>query len=100
MDLTIPKAAAILKILFGGPTDAGFFYIGADGKIHHVPGWDPVNWAELSPETRDVLVCMGINELATAITDPKFKTEIQNIAVKGVKTRAERIEPAVQKAAA
>jgi hypothetical protein len=22
-------------------SDAGYWYIGADGKLHHVPGWNP-----------------------------------------------------------
>lgn len=29
-------------IVFGNVgSDAGYWYLGADGKIHHVPGWDP-----------------------------------------------------------
>ncbi len=29
-------------IIFGNVgSDAGYWYLGADGKIHHVPGWDP-----------------------------------------------------------
>ncbi len=27
-------------------SDAGYTYIGADGKIHHVPGWNPEAMAE------------------------------------------------------
>lgn len=29
-------------------TDAGYWYIGADGKIHHVPGWNPEQLSEVS----------------------------------------------------
>ena len=29
-------------------SDAGYWYIGADGKLHHVPGWNPEALAELS----------------------------------------------------
>lgn len=29
-------------IIFGNVgSDAGYWYLGADGKIHHVPGWNP-----------------------------------------------------------
>ena len=29
-------------VIFGNVgSDAGYWYLGADGKIHHVPGWDP-----------------------------------------------------------
>ena len=31
----------------GAFTDAGGWYIGADGKIHRVPGWDPEAKLEL-----------------------------------------------------
>ena len=27
-------------------SDAGYWYIGADGKIHHAPGWNPDAMAE------------------------------------------------------
>ena len=29
-------------------SDAGYWYIGADGKLHHVPGWSPEQLAEVS----------------------------------------------------
>lgn len=29
-------------VIFGNVgSDAGYWYLGADGKIHHVPGWNP-----------------------------------------------------------
>lgn len=29
-------------IIFGNVgSDAGYWYLGSDGKIHHVPGWNP-----------------------------------------------------------
>jgi len=29
-------------VIFGNiGSDAGYWYLGADGKIHHVPGWNP-----------------------------------------------------------
>jgi len=38
------------RILFVGKigSDAGGFYIGADGKIHPIPGWGPEQFADLS----------------------------------------------------
>ncbi|MEI9932219.1 MAG: hypothetical protein WDM89_17165 [Rhizomicrobium sp.] len=36
-------------VLFGNfGSDAGYWYIGADGKIHHVPGWNPEQLSEVS----------------------------------------------------
>jgi hypothetical protein len=29
-------------------SDAGYWYIGADGKIHRVPGWNPEQLTEVS----------------------------------------------------
>lgn len=37
---------------FGGGTDAGGWYIGADGKIHRFPGWNPEAVTELSHALR------------------------------------------------
>ena len=29
-------------VIFGDiGSDAGYWYLGSDGKIHHVPGWNP-----------------------------------------------------------
>lgn len=29
-------------VIFGNiGSDAGYWYLGSDGKIHHVPGWNP-----------------------------------------------------------
>lgn len=29
-------------VIFGNVgSDAGYWYLGSDGKIHHVPGWNP-----------------------------------------------------------
>lgn len=28
-------------------SDAGYWYVGSDGKLHHVPGWNPEALAEL-----------------------------------------------------
>ena len=39
-----------MNIYFIGPrgTDAGGWYIGRDGKIHRIPGWNPEAMVELS----------------------------------------------------
>ncbi|MCC6537802.1 MAG: hypothetical protein IT162_09650 [Bryobacterales bacterium] len=38
-----------MRIIFiGGGTDAGGWYIGPDGKIHRIPGWNPEAMADLS----------------------------------------------------
>jgi hypothetical protein len=33
-------------------SDAGYWYIGSDGKIHHVPGWSPEQLAEVGIAAR------------------------------------------------
>jgi hypothetical protein len=36
------KRRGIMRfIIIGGGTDAGGWYIGPDGKIHKIPGWNP-----------------------------------------------------------
>jgi hypothetical protein len=38
-----------MRIVFGHiGSDAGYWYIGADGKIHRFPGWAPDAMSELS----------------------------------------------------
>ena len=40
----------ISRLMFFGPgvgTDAGGWYIGPDGKIHRVPGWNPEQMVDL-----------------------------------------------------
>jgi hypothetical protein len=40
-----------MNLYYIGPgfgSDAGGWYIGRDGKIHRVPGWNPEQMAELS----------------------------------------------------
>jgi hypothetical protein len=38
-----------MNIIFGQiGSDAGYWYIGRDGKIHHVGGWAPEAMAELT----------------------------------------------------
>jgi hypothetical protein len=37
----------IYFLSFRGGTDAGGWYIGADGKIHRIPGWNPEAMLEL-----------------------------------------------------
>lgn len=50
-------------IIFGNiGSDAGYWYLGADGKIHHVPGWNP--------ETREAFATIEKN---FAILQQNFK---------------------------
>lgn len=43
-----------MKIFFIGPigSDAGGWYIGPDGKIHKIPGWNPEGMFELAAAIR------------------------------------------------
>jgi hypothetical protein len=40
----------MMKIMFIGQvgTDAGGWYIGSDGKIHRIPGWNPEGMADVA----------------------------------------------------
>ena len=40
--------AAHIVIIGHFGSDAGYWYIGADGKLHHVPGWNPEQLLEVS----------------------------------------------------
>lgn|GEM_PF-1942156 len=46
-------------------TDAGGWYIGRDGKIHRVPGWNPESMVDLAST-------LGIIRIASQIKDAKF----------------------------
>ncbi len=37
-----------IYFIIGGGTDAGGWYIGSDGKIHRIPGWNPEAMVELT----------------------------------------------------
>jgi hypothetical protein len=91
---------AVMRIIFGGGSDGPGIYLTPDGKIGHIPGWNPENWEKLSPSSQDVLVCMAINELASLVHEPSLKSDVQNAAIKGVKGRAQQVAPAEFKAAA
>jgi hypothetical protein len=44
-----------MNIYFGGVgTDAGGWYIGPDGKIHRIPGWNPDAFVEVARAVRVV----------------------------------------------
>jgi len=53
-----------MRLIFigGGGTDAGGWYIGPDGKIHRVPGWNPEQLTDISHALR------GLRELAQVKT--------------------------------
>lgn len=78
------KAAAVVKILFGITNDAAGIYIGADGKIHRVPGGpgDPPIWTVLSPAARDTLVALAIGEMAGMVTNAETRVEIQTLSTR------------------
>ena len=52
------------RIMFIGPvgTDAGGWFIGADGKIHRIPGWEPEQLRDVSHALR------GLRELTQVKT--------------------------------
>jgi len=52
------------RILFIGPvgTDAGGWFIGPDGKIHRIPGWEPEQLRDVSHTLR------GLRELTQVKT--------------------------------
>jgi len=51
-----------MNIHFIGGSDAGGWYIGADGKIHRIPGWNPEAMTEL---TRAVEIINAAGRLKT-----------------------------------
>lgn len=63
-------------------TDAGGWYIGPDGKIHRVPGWNPESMTDLS---RAVSVIRGAAQLkAPGLADSILKTGLLEFAFKEV----------------
>jgi hypothetical protein len=51
------------KVIFGRiGSDGGYWYIGADGKVHHVPGWQPELIADL---TRALSALRQLGEIKT-----------------------------------
>ena len=52
-----------MNIIFGHiGSDAGYWYLGSDGKLHHVPGWNPEARLEL---TRTLAVLQQATQLKT-----------------------------------
>lgn len=35
------RATEVVMVFGNVGNDGGYWYLGADGKIHHVPGWNP-----------------------------------------------------------
>lgn len=54
-------------------TDAGGWYLGADGKIHRIPGWNPESMVELT-------AALSIIRIANQIKDARFNSEIMKEA--------------------
>jgi hypothetical protein len=91
---------AVIRIIFGAGSDGPQIGLTPDGKIVHIPGWNPENWEKLSPASQDILVCMAINELASLVHEPSLRSDVQNVVIKGVKGRAQQVTPAQFKVAA
>jgi hypothetical protein len=79
---TTQGATAMNRIIFiGGGTDAGGWYIGADGKIHRIPGWNPEQMVDLSHALgalREIsqIKANGISERLTAGVLDMVKKEL------------------------
>lgn len=74
-----------MNLYFMGPgigTDAGGWYIGRDGKIHRVPGWNPESMVELS---RAVTVIREAAQLkTTGLAEATLKAGVLELAFKEV----------------
>ena len=62
-------------------SDAGYWYIGADGKIHRVPGWNPEQLSEVSKVTSILgqaaaLKTPGLAERFSAVLADFVQTEV------------------------
>ena len=60
-------------------SDAGYWYIGADGKIHRVPGWNPEQLSEVSK-------AVSILAQAAALKTPGLAERISGVLTDFVKT--------------
>lgn len=66
-----------MRIVFlgGFGTDAGYWYIGADGKLHHVGGWAPEAVAEVS---RAISILGEATQLKTpALSEAVIKSTLE-----------------------
>lgn len=62
-------------------SDAGYWYIGADGKIHRVPGWNPEQLSEVSKVVSILgqvaaLKTPGLAERVSAVLTDFVQTEV------------------------
>ena len=64
------------NIYFIGPvgTDAGGWYIGSDGKIHRVPGWNPDAMSEIA-------AALNIVRYSNLVKSAHFNQQIMKDAV-------------------
>jgi hypothetical protein len=76
-----------MRIYYMSPgvgTDAGGWYIGSDGKIHRVPGWNPEAMVDLS---RAVSVIRDGAQLKTpGLADHVLKSGLLEFAFKEIET--------------
>src|SRR5690349_11096870 len=79
-----------MNIYFMGPgigTDAGGWYIGPDGKIHRVPGWNPEAMTDL---TRAVSVIRDAAQLKTPrLAESVLKAGVLEFAFKEVQAHVQ-----------
>lgn len=75
-----------MRLFFGGGfgTDAGGWYIGPDGKIHRVPGWNPEAVLDLG---HMVTAILEIGQLKNhALVDQTLRGGILDAAFKEIGT--------------
>lgn len=55
-------------------SDAGGWYIGSDGKIHRVPGWNPEAMSEIA-------AALSIVRYSSLVKNPHFSQQVMKEAV-------------------
>ena len=81
--LRLDQWLAVGRILFGVIQDApGIVIVG--GKPRPVDPWDPLR--RMAPEKRDLLLELGISELAGQLRDAKARRDLETRALRGAET--------------
>lgn len=89
VDLSFPVSqyvtlANAVHILSGIVNDAAGVYVGADGKLHHLPAVDPTGdpiWRRISSTMRDALLGLTLNGIASVIHNPEARHQLQRDAL-------------------
>lgn len=66
-----------MLVLFGGG-DGGGFYVGADGKIHRIPPWNP----EITAQLKAVSALAGVSTLHDAALTKEVGTLAERLSTK------------------